>query len=164
MAMSAADWLARVTPALRSYVANRVPAQDCDDVVQDILAGLTRANVVGLAEEEQRKLGFTVARRRVADYWRRRSRMPIPAVVDPAVPEVALDDRVHHRRVLQELLALARTLSDEELATLRSIQEAAGPVSPRDRKARERLRATLRARLADAIGQDPFGRKLEEPE
>ena len=145
--------ISALTPALRAYVQSRLRGQDCEDVLQDILESLLRVKVKIHSEEEARRLAFTVARRRVADYWRQRVRVPVSIDTEEIIDGHVAEKKMQHLQLLRDLANIATELTDAERATLRSIQEYHGPLTANERKARQRLRSKLRAQIEERYGE-----------
>jgi RNA polymerase sigma-70 factor (ECF subfamily) len=94
MTASAVPW-ADVATRLRPFVAHRVPANDIDDVVQDVLVRMHR----GLSDlrdgDRFAAWMFQIARNAIADSGRKTARGPIsePNLDDAPAPPTTDDDR-----------------------------------------------------------------------
>ena len=105
---------------LRAFVARRVPAQDAEDVAQDVLVRLHR-NASTLRDSSRAESWvYAIARRVIVDYYR--SRRP-GEVLDDLVPDEVADPADAARRgfatfdgghsVHEEVLSWLRPMADE---------------------------------------------------
>ncbi|HUO85810.1 MAG TPA: sigma-70 family RNA polymerase sigma factor [Thermoanaerobaculia bacterium] len=69
---------------LRRFVARRVPAQDADDVAQEVMVRLHQGAASLRDAERAESWVFAVARRTIADYYRSRGANPTAAGGEPA--------------------------------------------------------------------------------
>ncbi len=115
---SAAHWLS-FTNGVRAFVARRVPVGDVDDVTQDVLLRIHQSTDRMDEAERIEAWIFAIARRTVADFYRRRSRLPVletsdaEPVADTEMPDVLFgSDSAHsvHEEVLSWLLPMAHGL------------------------------------------------------
>lgn len=136
------------------------------DLVQDALADLLRYlslhNEQHHSDEDVRRVGFAILRRRVADAFRA---SVVQWAEDHALDELPntdpshdLDKVVAYRKVLRTVTAMMAKLDDESRALLLGA-EADGraddaPLSAAERQRLSRLRAALRRRLKDESGVD----------
>ncbi|MEM1126126.1 MAG: sigma-70 family RNA polymerase sigma factor [Bacteroidota bacterium] len=105
---------------LRAFVARRVPAADVDDVVQDLLLRLHESAPTLRQAERAEAWVYGIARRTIADFYRRRKVVPtVPAesvaeAVDPADEHLApyAGDHDVHEEVLSWLRPMAEALPD----------------------------------------------------
>ena len=87
--------------AVYAYARRRLPAPDAEDVAQACFVALFQAHAAGRAPDDDGAYLLGVARRRVADHFRRRHRRPEPvplpagwdAYGEAALPDEALVDR-----------------------------------------------------------------------
>lgn len=116
---STVSWTSFVD-GVRTFVARRVPPDAADDVAQDVFLRLHRA-ADRLEGSDRRQVGawvYGIARRTVADHFRRRARAPSEPVdapeeiVDPAPPRDEIDAH-------EEVLSWLRPMADELPATAR---------------------------------------------
>ncbi|MDA1194210.1 MAG: sigma-70 family RNA polymerase sigma factor [Planctomycetota bacterium] len=136
-------WLRDHLDAVYRYARRRLSAADADDVAQDCFAALYRARTAGRAPDEPGAYLLGVARRRVADVYRRRGQRP---------PIVALPEGWEGYAAV----ALpAEVLQDAELRATVAI--ALGLLRPTDAallEARYRSGASV-AQLADQLARTP---------
>jgi RNA polymerase sigma-70 factor (ECF subfamily) len=139
--------------SLRAYVSTRVPAQEVDDVVQDVLLRwVMRAG--SIAPEELEPWLITTARNRAVDVLRARGAAPLDSEVDPGR---AVDESVTKGALADLVCCLAsmlEALTPEERELLRRVDADGGSqaqlaaelgLSPSGLRARvQRARARLR--------------------
>lgn len=122
-----AEWAIAVlyrelNPPLVRYLRTRVP-RDAEDLASEVWMALAPA-LAGFTgtEQELRRLAFTIAHRRVADYWRRRARRVDEEVTAPdALPESPAHERA---RDVADLVAAADS-AEAALALVRARLPAA---------------------------------------
>lgn len=119
--------------AVRAFVARRVPARDADDVAQDVLVRLYTSAASLRDHGAARAWVFGVARRTIADYYRKRARA---GVVDeplgdqdavgtsPEAPGFARYEGEHdvHEEVLSWLRPLVDELPDRDREVLTLVE------------------------------------------
>lgn len=105
---------------VRAFVRRRVPPAEADDIVQDLFLRI-HENVASLRGEERVQAWiYTLARRTIADFYRRRARRPDAA--SAALPDtLAAHDGVHdvHEEVLSWLRPMIGALPEAYAAPLR---------------------------------------------
>lgn len=105
---------------VRSFVSRRVPADDVDDVLQEIFV---RANhsLTRLREEKRAEAWIlAIARKAIADFYRKRAR-DVPATspreIEPADPSITPPGNLAHytgeHDVHEEVLSWLRPMADE---------------------------------------------------
>ena len=110
---------------LRRFVASRVPAQDADDVAQEVMIRLHQGAASLREAERAESWVFAVARRAIADYYRSRSsrgEAPEPAdeVADPAAaPDRGFGRFAGGHSVHEEVLSWLRPMAEELPETYR---------------------------------------------
>ncbi|MBX3270742.1 MAG: sigma-70 family RNA polymerase sigma factor [Sandaracinaceae bacterium] len=169
-----ARW-AELRATLEPFVARRVPAEDVDDVVQDVFLRLSRG-LPSLRDEE--RFGpwvYRVARSAVADHLRARARAPFSSLEDeepaatPDEPALTEGERLLAPLVGVFVAALpspyreALTLTELEGMSQRDAADRVGitvsGMKSRVQRGRERLRASFEA--CCAIERDARGRVVE---
>ena len=102
---------------LRAFVAGRVPAQDADDVAQDVMLRMQKG-IASLRDEERAESWvYGIARRAIADYFRARiTRLKVESggEVDDA-PDLRVNGEANgdvHEQVLTWLRPFAEGLPD----------------------------------------------------
>lgn len=169
-----ARW-AELRATLEPFVARRVPAEDVDDVVQDVFLRLSRG-LPSLRDEE--RFGpwvYRVARSAVADHLRARARAPFAPLEDeepaatPDEPALTEGERLLAPLVGVFVAALpspyreALTLTELEGMSQREAADRVGitvsGMKSRVQRGRERLRESFEA--CCAIERDARGRVVE---
>ncbi len=114
----AASWLKDHLDAVYRYARRRLPAPDAEDVAQQCFEALFRAEAAGRTPDDAGAYLLGVARRRVADCFRRQHRRPPPVSLPPGWEG-------YDRRELP-----AEALADAELREL--VHTALGFLRPSD--------------------------------
>lgn len=163
---------------LRAFVARRVPLDDAADVLQEILLRLHTGAGALRHDERAESWVYGIARRTIADFYRRRGRLPLErAEVDEAPdPEGVLPENLAcyggehavHEEVLSWLRPMAEDLpeayrrallmADFEGYSQQAVAEALGltlsGAKSRIQRARALLGDTLRACCEVDFGPD----------
>lgn len=130
------------------------------DASADLIEYLSREVERSHSDEEIRKIGFTILRRRVADAFRSRA---VQATADvpldglPAIDPSSNPEEVEsYARLLRAVLRLVDKLDkpSRELLLRSETQGSAKPLSDAERQRLSRLRADLRRELAERHGVD----------
>lgn len=111
---------------LRRFVASRVPAQDAEDVAQEVMVRLHQG-AAGLREAERAEAWvFGVARRAIADYYRARGSGPVKGGESPddlaapaAAPERGFGRFAGGHSAHEEVLSWLRPMAEELPETYR---------------------------------------------
>lgn len=112
---------------LRRFVASRVPAQDAEDVAQEVMVRLHRGAGRLRDAERAESWVFGVARRAIADYYRARGATPAAAGAEPADaladptagPERGFGRFAGAHSVHEEVLSWLRPMAEELPETYR---------------------------------------------
>jgi DNA-directed RNA polymerase specialized sigma24 family protein len=120
----------------------------------DLVEYVSRRPLAAVSDEELRKIGFTILRRRVADQYR--SKVLIwadeSALHDLESPDPSTNPEqvATYSRLLRTVLALLARLGPDSRELL--LRET--PLTDAERQRRSRLRADLRRQLLDQFGID----------
>lgn len=112
---------------LRRFVASRVPAQDADDVAQEVMVRLHQGAASLREAERAESWVFAVARRTIADHYRSRGTSPTAAageatdeLADPtAVPARGFGRFAGGHSVHEEVLSWLRPMAEQLPETYR---------------------------------------------
>jgi RNA polymerase sigma-70 factor, ECF subfamily len=113
---------------LRRFVAGRVPAQDAEDVAQEVMMRLHQGAASLRDAERAESWVYGIARRAIADYFRARAASPAAAagaapaegLVDPqAVPERGFGRFAGEHGVHEEVLSWLRPMVEDLPETYR---------------------------------------------
>lgn len=154
------DVVRTLTPALRAYVASRVPAHSVEDVLQETLSSLWASEpLLPETDRERRRLrakAYRIADRRAADMWRAVSRdqrrmLRVATTIDRADHPSALDDYLHRQEpawlhelpveALEVLLPFAQGVPVGQIADELGISPNA--VSSRLKRVRAKVRQVM---------------------
>jgi DNA-directed RNA polymerase specialized sigma24 family protein len=125
----------RLLPLVEALVAAKVPRQSCEDVVMNTLESFVRSAFDGKVIRTVRAFMATIAKRRIADFHRRRERHPDQA---PLPSEHAGDEEVW---------------GEEE-----SVEDEAGAVALRDAVERVLARRNpVHRKVIHLYGPEPMG-------
>jgi RNA polymerase sigma factor (sigma-70 family) len=125
----AATWIQDHLDAVYRYARRRLPAPDADDVAQQCFEALFRAEAEGRAPEDAGAYLLGVARRRVADVFRRAKRRPEPVALPPGwegFGEADLPASVLEDREVRALVAVALGFLPEREASLLTMRYRGG--------------------------------------
>lgn len=139
---------------LRAFVARRVPAQDADDVTQDVLLRLHQ-NVAALRDAEHAQAWvYGIARRAIADFYRRRP--PTETLSAPEAETIPAPDQLPRTGFAS--FAGAHSVDDEVLSWLRPMAEAL-PDGYREALLMADFEGRKQRQVADALGLSLSGAK-----
>lgn len=97
---------------VKGFVARRVPAADADDVAQEVFLRLHRG-ADGLRDAARAQAwAYTIARRTVADYYRRRAAPSEEALLEPDAAVGDTYDPLAHEQVLSWIRPMAESLPE----------------------------------------------------
>ena len=105
---------------LRAFVASRVPAQEVDDVSQDILLRLHQGAAELRDQDKAQAWVFGIARHAIADFFRGRGKLVADRELEPemmADPSAAVEERLASfegsHGVHEEVLTWLRPMAEE---------------------------------------------------
>jgi RNA polymerase sigma-70 factor (ECF subfamily) len=103
---------------LRSFIASRVPSADAEDVLQDTLLRLHEGASSLRDADRAEAWVFSIARRAIADYFRKEERRPVDTSVDKPTlktdaPSETLSSYDGAHDVHEEVLSWLRPMAEE---------------------------------------------------